>query len=326
MASYAVLHDPVVGFNELTVTDEGLRHASGLPLIESTDLHEREQHADGTNCLGGLKGVAHPPAHPQCCCGAGGWSVPLILGEDCIHNNYEVASALCIFWGDVLIHGKRVTASHGRIVAVASPPAHCHRLIPGRLNRAAEALGIPRVPWHDLQERARKLGPPLPTGRVPQEGACLLAGLDFVRRETLPDFTLRISHYDGIITPWYFAGTDLATRARFTRPEAAVVGEIFCPTPGFASVRLARCPAERREATRIQLKRWGEKDGWQVELEPGLFPLTWYDGEHRKRLQCARCGDAAYLGMVSGMGASWSGYFRTLCHACGGRKRMVPNP
>ncbi len=329
MKSYAVLqreeHEAVLGFHELVVSERGLSffHPEA-PCLNTVDLAERRPHEDSGCLLGGLKGVDHPPAQPQCCCGVSGWSTPLILGEDGYYG-MEMASALCAFWGDLVLHGNRVEASHGRILALGYPPASIHEPQAGDLERAAAALDVPLLDWEVLRQRGLPLKQLLDSIPVREGRPWLLDGLVFAPADPLPAFRVRIDNCKGLVTPWYFAGTDL-TRLRSYRPEAEVLGDIYAVDDTHARVRLSRCPEERRLATSIQLQRWAERDGWSLEIEPGLHPLAFYDGEHRRRLECSRCHDFGYLSYIAGMAASQRGYFRTVCHLCGGRMRLVPNP
>lgn len=122
------------------------------------------------------------------------------------------------------------------------------------------------------------------------------------------------------VVPWGFTADGLDLR----EPWRGVVGEIRALDDDRAVARFAHADPVYADGARSALRRWAERDGWQLEIEAGLSPI----GDpadppptHGGSAECRRCERRLSTGFASHLGFATRGWEPTRCGVCGGRMR-----
>lgn len=116
-------------------------------------------------CLNSLgEPSAHRPPGPSCSCGIYGLT-DVTDGRLLEHLGPHGAIGAVAAWGEMEVHRGGFRAELACVLALAEPP-DLSRFRRGRLQRAADAYGVPLVPYAELEAVARLDGSPLPAGLV----------------------------------------------------------------------------------------------------------------------------------------------------------------
>lgn len=180
-------------------------------------------------CLNSLgEPSAHRPPGPRCSCGIYGLT-DVTDGRLLEHLGPHGAIGAVAAWGEMEVHHGGFRAELACVLALAEPP-DLSRFRRGRLQRAADAYGVPLVPYAELEAVARLDASPLPADLVAPDDD---AGGPAPSRGIDPDWHVWAQPGDGLVrvgitTPLAreVALADVATPDRFTpgEPDSPVRG------------------------------------------------------------------------------------------------------
>lgn len=155
---------PVVGFRAWRIVGDRL-HSPYIPCRwDGRDMHAVCFPANRslTRGVGWLDGE-HDAPHADCQCGVYAYHAP---GTQRWYGEWHWVEGVVTVWGRIEAHRDGLRAEHARIQALAHPPRNepeRRRLV----ERIAEALAVPLVPWSGLADAAAQHGAPLPSRMLP---------------------------------------------------------------------------------------------------------------------------------------------------------------
>jgi hypothetical protein len=310
------LIEPVVGFRYWELRDGALWSLFDREPWHGTVLSAECRKAGSR--FGVRPAAPHTSPHRDCSCGIYAfhrrpdkWAYPTREGN-------IVAGAVTLS-GRLEVHGAGVRAEHARVHALAPEP-NAGRALRLRLGRAARRLGIPVVPYGELETAVASAGRALPDDLLPDDE--VFSGPFLIRyrkSDEAPAFRFLLEREGGQVWPWAWWNED---RLPDGEPWRGALGDVFTLEGDRALVSFARVTHGLRQAAEQALLEWAEEDGWSVEFSRGTVPLARPRRDPDSRtLVCSTCGDASELSFSTAKSVEARGYWPTRCPRCRVRRR-----